>query len=65
MIEHLIKEAGKKVFLNVDNLRVHHAKPVKAWLEEYKEPIEMFYLPRFSPELNPEERLNADLREPL
>jgi hypothetical protein len=40
----LIKDAGKKVFLIVDNLRVHHAKLVKAWPEDYKDKIEMFYL---------------------
>jgi len=61
----LIKDAGKKVFLIVDNLRVHHAKPVKAWLLDHKDEIEMFYLPSYSPELNPEERLNADLKQAI
>jgi transposase len=61
----LIKDTGKKVFLIVDNLRVHHAKPVKAWLQEHKAEIEMFYLPSYSPELNPEERLNADLKQAI
>ncbi len=27
--------------------------------------IELFYLPSYSPELNPEERLNADLKQAL
>ncbi len=58
----LIKDVGRKVFLIVDNLRVHHAKPVKAWLEQHTEQIEVFYLPSYSPELNPDERLNADLK---
>jgi len=53
----LIKEPGKKVFLILDNLRVHHRKPVKAWGKERKNQIELFYLPSYSPELNPEERL--------
>ena len=61
----LIKDAGKKVFLIVDNLRVHHAKPVKAWLLDHQDEIEMFYLPSYSPELNPEERLNADLKQAI
>lgn len=64
-LEELIKDAGKKVFLIVDNLRVHHAKPVKAWLAEHGDQIEMFYLPSYSPELNPEERLNADLKQAM
>jgi len=61
----LIQEAGKKVFLILDNLRVHHSKPVKAWLAGRKELIEVFYLPSYSPELNPEERLNADLEQAM
>jgi transposase len=40
----------------------HHCKPVKAWLAEHGEQIEVFHLPSYSPELNPEERLNADLK---
>ena len=61
-LEALIKDAGRKVFLILDNLRVHHSKPVKAWVEERRDKIELFYLPSYSPELNPEERLNADLK---
>lgn len=61
----LIKDACKKVFLILDNLRVHHSKPVKAWLAERTEKIEVFYLPSYSPELNPEERLNADLKQAM
>jgi hypothetical protein len=30
-------------------LRVHHSKPVKAWLGEHKREIEVFYLPSYSP----------------
>ena len=56
---------GKKVFLILDNLRIHHSKPVKAWFEERKDKIELFYLPSYSSELNPEEQLNADLKNAL
>lgn len=61
----LIKDAGKKVFLILDNLRVHHSKPVKAWAAERQDKIELFYLPSYSPELNPEERLNGDLKQAI
>jgi transposase len=64
-LEALIKDAGRKVFLILDNLRVHHSKPVKAWVAEHKDKIELFYLPSYSPELNPEERLNADLKHAI
>lgn len=64
-LQALIKDAGKKVFLILDNLRVHHSKLVKAWVNEHKDKIELFYLPSYSPELNPEERLNADLKQEM
>lgn len=61
--EALIADAPRKVFLILDNLGVHHCKPVKQWLAEHPDEIEVFYLPSYSPELNPEERLNADLKQ--
>lgn len=58
----LIKDAGRKVFFILDNLRVHHGKNVKQWLEEHREEIEVFHLPSYSPELNPDEYLNGNLK---
>jgi transposase len=58
----LIREAGRKVFLILDNLKVHHAKVVRSWLDAHREQIEVFYLPSYSPELNPDEYLNGDLK---
>ncbi len=62
LLEALIKDAGRNVFLPLDNLRVHHNKPVTAWAAKRQGKIELFYLPSYSPELNPEERLNGDLK---
>ena len=62
-LRRLIKGAAKKLFLILDNLRVHHAKPVKAWLAEHADAIEVFYLPSYSPELNPDEMANADIKQ--
>jgi transposase len=59
------KRRGRKVFLILDNLSVHHCKPVKAWLAEQSSDIEVFFLPSYSPELNPDERLNADLKHAI
>lgn len=64
-MELLLKDAERKVFLILDNLRVHHSKPVKAWAEEHAESISLFFLPSYSPELNPDERLNADLKHKI
>ena len=61
-LKRLIKDAQRKVILILDNLRVHHAKKVKEWLQGKEEQIELFYLPAYSPELNPDEYLNCDLK---
>ena len=61
-LKRLIKDADKKVFLVLDNLRVHHSKLVKEWLKEHEKEIELFFLPSYSPELNPDEYLNCDLK---
>jgi len=58
----LIKDSSKKVFLILDNLRVHHSRKVKEWLSNKTDKIELFFLPSYSPELNPDEYLNADLK---
>jgi transposase len=61
-MKRLCKDSGKKVYLILDNLRVHHAKVVKEWLEKNTEKILVYYLPSYSPELNPDEYLNNDLK---
>jgi transposase len=61
-LQALVKDAPRKVFLILDNLGVHHSKPVKNWLADHEEQIEVFFLPSYSPELNPDERLNAGLK---
>ena len=61
-LKRLTKGSETKIFLILDNLRVHHAKILKPWLEENKDKIELFYLPSYSPELNPDELLNQDVK---
>ena len=58
----LVADSKKKVFLILDNLRVHHSKAVTAWLEDHKDQIELFFLPPYSPEYNPDELLNSDIK---
>jgi transposase len=62
-LERLIREVPRKVFLILDNLPVHRARLVQDWLAERRAEIEVFYLPAYSPELNPDEGLNADLKQ--
>jgi hypothetical protein len=44
----LVEDSQRKVFLIVDNLKVHHANLVTDWLDKHKERIEVFYLPPYS-----------------
>jgi transposase len=64
-LNQLIKGKEQKIYLILDNLRVHHSKIVKEWAEENKEKIELYYLPSYSPEKNPDEYLNCDLKQGL
>ena len=64
-LKRLVKDAKQKAFLIVDNLRVHHAKAVMEWLAQHKGEIEIFYLPAYAPEHNPDEYLNNDLKQTI
>jgi hypothetical protein len=61
-LDRLVRHREQKIILILDNMRVHHSKPVKKWLAEHMKKIEIFYLLSYSPELNPNELLNADLK---
>lgn len=61
-LRRLIAVSNRKVFLILDNLRVHHGKIVAAWLEKHKDEIELFFLPPYAPESNPDEYLNHTLK---
>ena len=64
-LRRLAKDAGQKVFLIVDNLKVHHASKVKTWVAGHAHEIELFYLPAYAPDHNPDEYLNNDLKQKL
>ena len=61
-LKRLIKGASKKLYIILDNLKVHHSKIVKKWAKENKDGIALFFLPSYSPELIPDEYLNNDLK---
>ena len=62
-LERLIRDAGCKVFLIMDNLRVHRSRLVQDWLAHHKSRIEVFYLLAYSPQLNPDEGINGNLKQ--
>jgi transposase len=53
---------GRRVHLIVDGHPVHRAKLVSAWVGRHAEQIELHFLPGYSPELNPVELLNHDVK---
>jgi transposase len=61
-VKRLVKRSKRKIFLIVDNLRIHRSIILQNYLAENKDKIEIFYLPAYSPDLNPNEHLNADVK---
>lgn len=61
-LRRLVKHAGRMLYLIVDGHPVHWSQRVRKWLEEHKSEIRMFPLPPYSPELNPDELLNQDVK---
>lgn len=61
-LERLRRHAGRKVFLIVDGHPVHKSATVRRWLETHETSVEMFLLPAYSPDLNPDEYLNQDVK---
>lgn len=61
-LRRLVRYAGRKVFLIVDEHPVHGAAHVERWLARHRGHIRLFFLPGYSPELNPDELLNQDVK---
>jgi len=62
----LIKTSnGRKVYFILDNLKVHHSNMVSQWVNAHKDEIALFHLPPYSPEYNPDEYLNNDLKQTI
>ncbi len=62
-LERLIKHhPDRKIFLIVDGHPSHRSKLVKQWVAEHEERIELHFLPAYSPQLNPVELLNHDVK---
>ena len=62
-LRRLVAGAERKILLIADRLQAHKTPAVLAWLADHKDRIEVFYLPAYSPELNPVEYLNNDMKE--
>ncbi len=61
-LRRLIRHTKRKVFLIVDGHPVHGAADVERWVARHRGRIRLFFLPGYSPELNPDELLNQDVK---
>jgi transposase len=64
-MKRLIKGNDRKVYLILDNLKVHHGGIVQEWLKKHEDKIRVYYLPSYSPERNPDEYFNGNLKREL
>jgi transposase len=62
-LRRLVRDARRKVFLVLDRLRAHRARMTQDWLAAHRSEIEAHHLPAYSPESNPDEGVNADLKQ--
>lgn len=58
----LLRSSTKKLFLITDRLKAHDDAMVQRWVEAHQDRIQVFFLPRYSPEMNPVEYLNNDMK---
>lgn len=61
-LKRLVKDVRRKVYLIVDRHPVHRLRKVESWLIKNHQCLKIFFLPSYSPELNPDEMLNQDVK---
>jgi transposase len=61
-LRRLLRQCTRKIFLILDRHPVHLAAKVTRWLEKRVEHIRVCFLPTYSPDLNPDEYLNQDVK---
>ena len=61
-LKQMIKYSRQKIYFVTDGHPAHKTKMLQEWLAEHKDNIEVFFLPPYSPELNPQEYVNQDVK---
>lgn len=61
-LKRLARHAGRKAFLIADSHPAHRSAKVRRWVEAQKGRVRLFFLPGYSPDLNPDEMLNQDVK---
>jgi transposase len=61
-LKRMIRYSNQKIYFVTDGHPAHKTKKLNEWLEKNKKRIELFFLPPYSPELNPQEYVNQDVK---
>jgi transposase len=61
-LRRLLRQNDRRVYLIIDRHPVHRSHKVKDWVEEHEEQLRLIFLPSYSPEINPDELLNQDVK---
>lgn len=61
-LRRLLRSVKPKIYLIVDRHPVHKSGEAQRWIKAHEDRIRMFFLPGYSPELNPDEYLNNDVK---
>jgi transposase len=58
----MIRYSKQKIYFITDGPPAHKTKKLNEWLAQHKKRLEVFFLPPYSPELNPQEYVNQDIK---
>ncbi len=61
-IDRLMRGASRPIFLIFDGHPAHRAKKVRTHIESYEGRLQVFYLPAYAPELNPDEHVWTEVK---
>lgn len=61
-LRRLVRQVRRRIFLILDGHPVHKSKDIRPWLTRHRKHLRLFFLPGYSPELNPDELLNQDVK---
>lgn len=51
------RRRGRKIVVVLDNAKWHHARLLNPWLQQHRSTLSLVFLPPYSPDLNPIERV--------
>lgn len=58
----LLRQVQRRIFLILDGHSAHKAASTRRWIEKHRDRLEVYFLPAYAPDLNPDELLNHDVK---